>query len=347
MRTFKSETGATPTAGVEVISSPERRFARHKPSFAQHRKNSRSNREAFSTSWESGKSHYSSSPHLFVFQGQEETDNESLPPERHSESVTPPKQVMPRNSVEADDVVEHFNAKYATPNRPPIEKSNSLDLLSLSLEDRFNLDMKDPYKLSEAEVSRMDAFFRGHKTEVFVCRTMANLYLSGATVTTPPGSVVSGSSGKSSPASSNGSNYHPHHQSGSAESDWEWKFTGVPVMLLDCGNTKNRSKRRLQFILAEQGSGFPLFTDTVDNLTDYRLQTEGFHTFHFSKDHRIRIGLSFDDTAAASDFYDCVQRLCNNPENISLKGPRRKTANKQRLRFQRKRQPDHVTDLVV
>ena len=46
-----------------------------------------------------------------------------------------------------------------------------------------------------------------------------------------------------------------------------------------------------------------------------------FHVMHLSTDHLCRVGLSFDDTAAAGEFFAKVQSLTADPENIALSGP--------------------------
>lgn len=53
--------------------------------------------------------------------------------------------------------------------------------------------------------------------------------------------------------------------------DWQLKYTGIPVVLLDMGATKSRTQRRIQLILAERGTGFTLWRDTIDNLSNYEV----------------------------------------------------------------------------
>ena len=75
----------------------------------------------------------------------------------------------------------------------------------------------------------IEACFRGHRTAVFVCRCMANLYSSPR------------SSTRVAPAA--------------PCAEWALAYTGVPVLLLDGGNTKSRLKRQIQVGLLSVSAG--------------------------------------------------------------------------------------------
>ncbi|KAK3917713.1 D-lysergyl-peptide-synthetase subunit 1 [Frankliniella fusca] len=143
--------------------------------------------------------------------------------------------------------------------------------------------------VSEHERQQVDSFFRGLKTQVFVCGSLTNLYF---------GSTAQGQEGA-----------------------WELRYTGIPVVLLDTGEARARNKRRIQILLAERGSCFTLWQDTIDNLSSYREAGPAFHTMCLSSDHTTLIGLSFDCPQAAQQLWDHVERLTSCPENISLSGP--------------------------
>ncbi|KAJ1519684.1 hypothetical protein ONE63_004947 [Megalurothrips usitatus] len=158
------------------------------------------------------------------------------------------------------------------------------------------LDLEDPdadalssLPVSENERQQVDSFFRGLKTQVFVCGSLTNLYL---------GSTAPGQEGA-----------------------WELRYTGIPVVLLDTGEARARNKRRIQILLAERGSCFTLWQDTIDNLSSYREAGPAFHTMCLSSDHSTLVGLSFDCPQAAQQLWDHVERLTSCPENISLSGP--------------------------
>lgn len=103
---------------------------------------------------------------------------------------------------------------------------------------------------------------------------------------------------------------------------WSLKFTGIPVLIHDLGNTKSRNKRQIQLCLVEKGSGFVLWKDVIDHLTKYQVSNDYlFHTMHLSNDHSKKIGLSFDASLEAREFHDWLNILTSDPANISLRGP--------------------------
>lgn len=108
------------------------------------------------------------------------------------------------------------------------------------------------------------------------------------------------------------------------DSDWQLKFTGIPLVLLDIGEARSRNKRRIQIVLAERGSCFMLWKDTIDNLSAYKVAGKAFHTMCYSSDHTIQVGFSFDTTQAAQDMWDEIEKLTSCPENISLSVPGKK-----------------------
>jgi hypothetical protein len=56
----------------------------------------------------------------------------------------------------------------------------------------------------------------------------------------------------------------------------------------DPGSTKSRTKRQIQLVLVEKGTGFILWSDVIDNLSKYTRQGGPFHTMHLSADHSSR-----------------------------------------------------------
>lgn len=152
--------------------------------------------------------------------------------------------------------------------------------------------------LDEQEVLQIELNFKSHKTFVYVCRCLANLYFTRT-------DLIQG--GRVSSPRSN---------------EWELNRTGVPVVVFDEGESRSRPRRQVQLILAERGSGFPLWRDVIDNLTDYRAIASTFHTLYLSSDHRLMAGLSFDSTLSAADFLLQVDLITSDPVNIALTGPK-------------------------
>ncbi len=115
--------------------------------------------------------------------------------------------------------------------------------------------------------------------------------------------------------------------------DWQLKFTGIPVVLLDLGATKSRRQRRIQLILAERGTGFTLWCDIIDNLSNYEAAGPTFHTMRTSTDHRQIAGLSFDSADAAQQLFRHIETLTSDPANIRLSTPKRASRTSSLLRF--------------
>ncbi|XP_071454540.1 uncharacterized protein MESR3 [Hetaerina americana] len=153
-------------------------------------------------------------------------------------------------------------------------------------------------RVTEQERLQIESFFRGLKTNVFVCRSLANLYVGRRT-----SAIHNGTTGSEGPE------------------EWDLHYTGIPVVILDVGETRSRSKRRITMLLAERGSCFALWQDTIDHLTAYAGAGKAFHTMHLSADHRRLAGLSFDCTDAADELLAHIESLTAKPENISLSVP--------------------------
>lgn len=112
--------------------------------------------------------------------------------------------------------------------------------------------------------------------------------------------------------------------------DWQLKYTGIPLVILDAGESRARDKRRIQILLAERGTCFMLWRDTIDNLSSYKVAGKAFHTMCYSSDHTLQIGFSFDTAQAAHDMWNHIEQLVACPENISLSLPGKKKKRKER-----------------
>lgn len=185
-----------------------------------------------------------------------------------------------------------------------------------------------------------------------------------------------------------------------SKKDWHLTYTGVPVLMYDKGSAKSRCAPRVTFVLAERGTCFALWKDTIDNLSSYKVSGKAFHTMCLSTgeswsllfpvvfiftaaqnsssgskkrncfsqhsenflcekfphnsqfshtvifqlylippDHSRVIGFSFDSNEAAMEFWENVERLTSNPENISLSAPGRKRKSMKNKRVKAKPLP--------
>ncbi|KAF2357735.1 WH1/EVH1 domain [Trinorchestia longiramus] len=282
--------------------------------------------------------HYASTPHLFVFQAPD--DEEDL--ENNDDSISQVTKCNTLRNTSTAELVETPTNISRTLPRPPTSQQMKEPIYSSTVDIRKDISRReeaaaghitdhyesprclsatrrssscsmidqDSFAVTKQVVSRIETSFRGHKTQVWVCRTMANLY-------TEEGS--------------------------GNDSKWVLKNTGVPVLLLDLGETKSRTKRQLQIILAEKESGFELWKDVIDNLTSYKVQEPHFHTMFLSSDHRRKIGLSYNEGDAAMTFHKQLESLTSNPENISLNAPgkKKKPKNKEKpLKYKPPRKND-------
>lgn len=66
------------------------------------------------------------------------------------------------------------------------------------------------------------------------------------------------------------------------QNDWRLVYTGVPVLLHDKGSTRSRALPRVTLVLAERGTCFALWQDTVDQLSEYKIGGPAFHTMCLS-----------------------------------------------------------------
>lgn len=149
--------------------------------------------------------------------------------------------------------------------------------------------------ISDVEKQKVETFFKGLKTQVFVSNSLANLYTKIST-----------------------------------DTDWQLKYTGIPVVILDFGEARARDKRKIQIALAERGTCFMLWSDKIDNLSSYKVESPSFHTMRYSNDHTMEVGFSFDTTVAAQAMWSHIEQLVACPENISLSTPGKKKKKKEK-----------------
>lgn len=164
--------------------------------------------------------------------------------------------------------------------------------------------------LTDLEIQRIELFYRGQRTLVFVATGSARLLFTRAAL------------------SAN------RRQSAPLESLWTEAAQGIPVLLLDKGGLRTRSKRQLRLCLADRKSAFPLFIDRIDHLSDYKSivartdtsnrneQNTHLHVFYLSHDHRKMAGLRFVNIDAGQSFLQRMHRMTSIPANISLTGPK-------------------------
>ncbi|CAO1359116.1 unnamed protein product [Diamesa hyperborea] len=201
------------------------------------------------------------------------------------------------NSTPSSDISEGSEDCRSSTNEWNYESQNAHSLIVDNLDlrlDSLSLENSSVSEINDNERAQIESFFSGLGTEVFVSSSLANLY------------------------------------EGIRKKDWRLVYTGVPVLLYDKGSARSRSSPRVTFVLAERGTCFALWKDTIDNLSSYKIAGPAFHTMCLSTDHRKIIGFSFDSNEAAIDIWTSIERLVSNPENIALSAPGRKRKTQKR-----------------
>lgn len=123
----------------------------------------------------------------------------------------------------------------------------------------------------------------------------------------------------------------------------------VPVLVLNLGGSRARQQRGVELVLADRRTGLAILRDTLDTNSDYRetsrlecapgLGGEIIHKWHYSRDHRLVLGLAWLPPTAhtANQFLHRVHQLMDCPENVGLSGPRQPSAKTPRRRPQQQR----------
>jgi len=178
------------------------------------------------------------------------------------------------------------------------DKYDSLGRLrsQTDLEEETELEV---VPITDHDLMQIEMFFQSHKTSVFVCPSLVNAYIAGPLTSGEPPS-------------------------------WELKYTGLLVLLLDRGETRARTRRQIRLVVAERGTGFMLWEDVIDNLSNYSAPNPTFHNMYLSVDHTRMVGFSFDDPVAAGELLARIEVLTSDPANIALSGPSSKSKKKKK-----------------
>lgn len=215
------------------------------------------------------------------------------------------------SSCESTDGLKRISEKYdsisnvaASPYKSPL-RSPASDTGSghFSFHDML-ASQKFREGVTEQDLLQVDTFYRSHKTDVYVCGCLANVYI-----------------GSTKAAYSN--------------DQWVFSCTGIPALVLDTGEHKR--ERKLDIVIAEKGTGFTLWRETINNQTGYKAPNGNFHTMRTASDSSKLAGLSFDDTAAAAEFYGHLDKLTADPNDELFKDGKGKGKKKKSVKDKRKK----------
>ena len=124
--------------------------------------------------------------------------------------------------------------------------------------------------LSTNEILKIESSYRSIGTQVYACRCLCDLYVTTA------------------------------ERLGKLE-DWILFQHGSPVWLLNSGTNLKRHPR-LSLIIAEYGSGFPIWQDIINGYSDVKQAREQHITFRLSDKTTLAV-LRFKNLAASKEFF--------------------------------------------
>ncbi len=159
--------------------------------------------------------------------------------------------------------------------------------------------------ITQKDIARIDLFYRGQGTQITVCQCLADIC-----------------EGTSSP--------------GGDSFNWEpVKHTGVPVLVFNTGQAKR--VRELYVSIAERETGFPLWKDKINYLSNYHDVKEDVHIMHLSNNLRKVMSINFYCKAAAAEFANIFKEITKDPNDDLWKlGVSTDKKTKKRLWFSRK-----------
>ncbi|GFN75496.1 misexpression suppressor of ras [Plakobranchus ocellatus] len=176
--------------------------------------------------------------------------------------------------------------------------------------------------ITDDDIHKVEMFYRSQQTQVHVCRSLTNMYLSA-----PKQSQVSVDV-KLKPGQGPNQNdmQTPPQPSDIAKDDWDFSQTGIPVLVQDTG--EHRRDKRLRLVLAEKGTGFTLWQDELSHTTRYRTPHSNFHTVTISTDISRLVGFSFDEAEAATQFAEAFRGFTQTLEEDMINAGKKKSKKK-------------------
>jgi hypothetical protein len=132
--------------------------------------------------------------------------------------------------------------------------------------------------LSANDILKVESSYRSIGTQVFACHCLCDLYITTA-------------------------------ERLSKLEDWLLFQHGLPVWLLNSGTDPKRQSR-LSLIIAEYGSGFPIWQDTINGFSDVKQARAQHLTFRLSDQTTLAV-LRFNDLSASKEFYSFYKSIRN------------------------------------
>ena len=223
------------------------------------------------------------------------------PDQKEAPKPQPPQPpVVPVQKAQPKPALPPLPPPRATPARPVPEAKPLADILKAKLDQSTDDDCAFSEGLerntegdevvcvssgiTQRDVARIELFYRSRETEVVVCQCLVDMTM--GTVVTGTGEV----------------------------SAWSTVcHTGVPVLVLNTGLGKRR--RELFMVLSERETGFPLWQDKVNYLTNYKDVNPTRHQMQPSNNLRLRVGFRFYCANAASEFQGKYREMTVDPHD--------------------------------
>lgn len=134
--------------------------------------------------------------------------------------------------------------------------------------------------LSANDILKVESSYRSIGTQVLACRCLCDLYVTTA-------------------------------ERLSKLEDWLLFQRGLPVWLLNSGANPKR-QTRLSLIIAEHGSGFPIWQDIINGYSDVKQARAQHLTFRLSDQNTLAV-LRFQDLSASKEFFSFYKSIRNDP----------------------------------
>ncbi len=151
--------------------------------------------------------------------------------------------------------------------------------------------------LVRGDVARLEMFYRSRECQVAVCQCMADMFIGTLSVKEIGG-----------------------------VKDWKHEHTGVPVFVLNTGQAQRR--RELFLVLAERDTGFPLWQDKINYLTNYAALGSATHIFNLSSSLSKVAKLHMFSEDAAQTFMETYRGLTADPDDELWKVSSQKSSKK-------------------
>ena len=150
--------------------------------------------------------------------------------------------------------------------------------------------------LTAGDLTRVELFYQGRGSHVVVCHCLAEFYEQNE------------------------------------QGQWIYRNRGVPVLILTTGEKKGQ-KRELKIVLAERGTGFRLWEDTINYLSNYTDESPKVHTMQQSRDHTKRVSFRMHSVAASTEFLGKFKEITSDPNDELWKVGKCKKSKKSRTLF--------------